>query len=455
MSDEPQYRAPWEDEPQDPVAWEAAPRRRSLGARSQARLKHRRSRRMRLLLGALVLALAIPGLVFAAASQGIRLSDFRLSDIRFPKISLPFLDNDEGRDAQSEAGVPVQQTWLLIGTVEADPSGEAHWISLVSWDRKERRGFVLYIPRSTLVEIPGYGGAPDALAKAMALGREPLQTSTVSNLLGVRLDHHLKISDQAIRALFDKVGGLELDIQSKLSRTEPDGRVQLVFAEGRQHLSGERVAEYLTYVEETGDEISRAVRHATVWSALFEKFRKEGGAQGFRQLMEGSMDLFGTSAEPAVLGGFFENFVAASPENVIFETMPVTAQGIETGSQLYRPDLEGVQRMVERYLAASRPEGAGQPGRRVQILNGNGVPGVGQDVAKALIPKGFRVVLDANAKSFDYEVTQIVVYSDSKETLAIAEEVREALGTGEILISRQPQSVVDVTIVVGKDYPKR
>ncbi len=89
----------------------------------------------------------------------------------------------------------------------------------------------------------------------------------------------------------------------------------------------------------------------------------------------------------------------------------------------------------------------------MEILNGNGAEAVGQDVAERLRGGGYRVVLTGNADSFDYETTLIVVYDDTPEQLAMAEDVRERLGVGEIQRSATPQSVVDATIVVGADFP--
>lgn len=351
---------------------------------------------------------------------------------------------------QQPAGAAGQQTWLLVGTVEADPTGEANWLSVLSWDPGAGRGFMMYVPRSTLTEIPGHG--QDGLAKAMALGREPLATLTTANLLGISFDRYLKISDQAVRALFDELGGVTVEVDRKLTRVAQDGRAQVVFAEGRQHLDGKRVAEYLAFVEEPGDEISRAVRHAKVWSALFDRYRREGQQPVLARTVAQAGDLFVTDAEGDELEAFFGG-LAALPENGIrFETMPVRATGVETGSPLYAPEREAVEGMVNQYLAGSRPKGAGREGRRVEVLNGNGEPGVGHRVADVLIPEGFRIVLNQNAKRFDYDVTQIVVYSDAKDAIEVGEEIRKALGVGEILISRQRQGIVDVTIVVGRDY---
>jgi anionic cell wall polymer biosynthesis LytR-Cps2A-Psr (LCP) family protein len=302
-----------------------------------------------------------------------------------------------------------------------------------------------------IVEIPGFGGGPEVLGRALTLGQEPTLISAASNLLGVQFDHHLRISDQGIRALFDKVGGLTIEVDQKLTRRDPDGKVRVVFAEGRQHLDGGRVSEYLTFLDEGGDEISRAVRHASIWSALLEEYRSKGVPELNKLLVE-SKDLFSLDAEVEALAKFLEPFVSESADSVQFETLPVQAQAVQSGSQLYGPDAEAIDRMVERYLAGSRPGGEGRSGKRMQILNGNGTPGIGEEVAGKLLPKGFQLVLDANAIRFDYEKTQIVIYSDSKKAQAMADEIRQALGVGEILISRQKQSIVDVTIVVGKDY---
>ena len=108
--------------------------------------------------------------------------------------------------------------------------------------------------------------------------------------------------------------------------------------------------------------------------------------------------------------------------------------------------------MSER-LRPSVPSADASVGRRVQVLNGNGVPGIGQQVAEALQPGGFRLVDPGNASSFDVPRTRILVYDDSPAQVAAAQEIRELLGVGEIEVSEVPVSVVDITVIVGLDYP--
>src|SRR5207237_9417907 len=87
---------------------------------------------------------------------------------------------------------------------------------------------------------------------------------------------------------------------------------------------------------------------------------------------------------------------------------------------------------------------------RVQVLNGTGAIGASPRVAERLVPVGGRVVLSGNADSFAYAQTQIVFYDRSHQQAA--ERLRQSLGTGRLVLSRQPLDVVDVTVVVGKDF---
>jgi LytR cell envelope-related transcriptional attenuator/LytR_cpsA_psr family len=84
------------------------------------------------------------------------------------------------------------------------------------------------------------------------------------------------------------------------------------------------------------------------------------------------------------------------------------------------------------------------------VQNGNGAPGVGEQVARRIIPAGFRVVLSQNAQSFDIPSTDI--FANGKRNVPDAQRAREALGIGQVLASSVPSGVGDITIVVGKDF---
>jgi hypothetical protein len=89
---------------------------------------------------------------------------------------------------------------------------------------------------------------------------------------------------------------------------------------------------------------------------------------------------------------------------------------------------------------------------RVQVLNGNGVPGIGEEVAELLQGEDFRVILSGNAQRLNYKETLIVTYDETTGGQATAERAQELLGVGKVQVSAQGQGIVDLTIVVGKDF---
>jgi len=61
-------------------------------------------------------------------------------------------------------------------------------------------------------------------------------------------------------------------------------------------------------------------------------------------------------------------------------------------------------------------------------------------------------VLSGNANRLDYDTTQIVIYESTPEAQAAGERAGELLGVGNLQVSVNQQGIVDVTIVVGKDF---
>ncbi len=85
----------------------------------------------------------------------------------------------------------------------------------------------------------------------------------------------------------------------------------------------------------------------------------------------------------------------------------------------------------------------------VIVLNGSGVPGIGEAAAERLLPGGFRVAVSQNASDFDHPETLIVV--GSPDDVGLGERVRDLLGVGSVSVS-VGSGIAPVTVVIGKDF---
>jgi hypothetical protein len=195
------------------------------------------------------------------------------------------------------------------------------------------------------------------------------------------------------------------------------------------------------------DDIDLGSRHLAIWDGLFDRFDNEprGLSRGIRA---GEAVLAESDSSGNEIARFFERLTELPRGSLHLVSLPV--QPVAAGEdELYSTDV----RELQGFVAANLPgadRGADQT--RVQILNGNGEPGIGKEVAELLVGKGFRVILSGNARRLDYQKTLIVTYDSSDEGLALAERAQRLLGVGEVQISVQQQGIVDLTIVVGKDF---
>lgn len=307
---------------------------------------------------------------------------------------------------------------------------------------------ILLLPPATVVDVPGYG--LENLGRAFGYGGSPLLDATVDNLLGVDFDAVVEVSRQGWSSLFSRVGGLTVAVDDTLALRAEDGSREVRFRPGEQHLDGPRLAELLTFEAADDGELSRLARAGDVLETLFA--RLAGDPSAFGAVFGDGAPMLDAPIPAEQVRSLFAGVVEAHSAGTLdVLTLPVSALDGGT-SESFRIDRERAGALVAQRFADSVPEGAAQGGRRLHILNGNGRPGIGEEVARRLVPAGFTVVKTGNADSFDHETTRILIYTDDEEQRELAQEIKELLGVGRIERSLTPQSVVDITVVVGRDF---
>ena len=252
----------------------------------------------------------------------------------------------------------------------------------------------LVIPSSALVVVPGQGES----TVGEALDLPPRQAATaVSNLLGVWIDEEATIDADRLAEVADAAGGILI---------------------GGETATGRDVADMLAEPDAGGVAALQIVLEALL-----------------------SSDVEWTSADFADAenpGSVARALSAAAGSEV------ATLQVDEVASGIFRASPEQVtDALVEAF------GGPAEEAVPVIVLNGNGVPGIGEAVAERLLPGGFRVAVSQNASDFDHPETLIVV--GSPDDVVLAERVRDLLGVGSVSVS-VGSGIAPVTIVVGKDF---
>lgn len=350
---------------------------------------------------------------------------------------------------EEAAPIAGEDGYTLLLVRHGEGVGTASSATLLAGGRSDGPSLVLFLPVGTLVDIPGVG--TDRLGLAYQYGGAALLHATVENVLGVAVDEIALVDDSGLGAFLDRLGGLPIEVPGRLVTWRADGSAEVRFEPGRQFLDGARLAEYWGFRARGEDELAALSRQQRVLEAVVEAASEPEVADDL--LADGAPQL-DTAADAGWLRELFVRLSAAQDAGELrFALLPVEPFGGDgpDGGATFRVRQAALEELVSGPLAASVP-GDGLAPVRIQVLNGVGVPGVGQQVDERLDRGQFRIVVTDNARHFDFTETQILVYDESDASLAAARRVREQLGVGTIQVSRQPQSVVDLTIVVGADF---
>ena len=92
---------------------------------------------------------------------------------------------------------------------------------------------------------------------------------------------------------------------------------------------------------------------------------------------------------------------------------------------------------------------------QVEILNGCGTPGIAAKFSKLLRDKRVDVVRSENADHFEYEKTVLIQRNENIDGM---KHVAQVLGFNienpeKVITSIDPNLDVDLTLIIGKDYP--
>jgi hypothetical protein len=347
------------------------------------------------------------------------------------------LDSTDGREL-SEVGDPAAPGWLALTEptptmllVQTDDKGVADSLTVMSLTG-EGAGGIIFIPITTVLDIPGIGGVPLNSASQKG-GNEALQKG-VEGLLGVGMAEVAVVTPAQWARLVGPVGSVSVDNPDDVSVVK-NGERRTLFPKGAVSLAPADVSTYLATRNPGESDLNLLVRHKAFWDAWLRKI--------------------GTSNDPNAVPGEAESGIGRfvrtlAAGRVEMAPLPVKVGRIPNSTdELQVPVKEDVQALVAKMVAF--PIGA-PPGARakVRLLDGTGKLDHGLKAAPLIVKGGGQIDQVGNAASFGQATTQLEYFDDAR--LADVQEMQRALGMGEIVKSTAAGSTAEVTITLGEDF---
>jgi hypothetical protein len=321
------------------------------------------------------------------------------------------------------APAPVPARTLLIGHL--DPTHRLDLLAVAGIDRGGRVGSVVFVPTSTLVEVPSFD--TQALIDVPRLGSSTLLETTVANALGLNFTNMILVNDTQLAELLAPADHLNVTFVNSVQINDAAGT--LAFSSGQATISAAD-ATRLLIGPATGGELEHLVAVQAVLEAWFARLRSASVAVATERVT-----------------GSAHALVALAGTDVSFDTIPVDelSSGSVTRYELQEP-------AANTLVRADLPDGIITTGRRprVEVLNGTGAIALTQAVARRIVPAGGEITLTGNVPGFGVHHTSVVYYQPAE--LTAARRLAAALGVGSVAEGNIPIDVVDLTVVVGADF---
>lgn len=239
----------WLDK-KEPTEEERAARRERREAHKKKVRRQRRLRRALVVVAAGLSVLLVLGLVWYQYIFG--------GLDRMPRVA-----------GQAGADTPGEN-FLVVGTNPSEPVADRNprlgWgndfansdlVMLLHLDRDKHSMYVISIPGSSAVEIPGRGAGK--LSDAYAVGGAKLYVRTVEELTGIRLDRVMTIDLNAFKEMTDILGGVTVNVPSAVCDEPKEPR----------RLDGAKALEYIALRScMPGKDLDRVARQQSLMKAL-------------------------------------------------------------------------------------------------------------------------------------------------------------------------------------------
>ncbi|MBD1873335.1 LCP family protein [Nodosilinea sp. FACHB-131] len=334
-------------------------------------------------------------------------------------------------------------------------AGRTDTLLLVRVDAEAGTLNVMSIPRDTRVQIPGFG--MDKINQANVLGGPELVAQTVGyNLGNIQIDRYVRINTSAFREMVDLVGGIEVNVPTRMEYTDRTQGLYIDLYPGWQTLNGDQAEQFARYRKDSGD-IGRVQRQQMLLKALRERLTNPAVLPKLPQalrVVERYVDTNLTLEEMLAIANFGLEMDSDQLQMVMLPGRFSTPA--EFNASYWLPNWEASATVMQNFfqaegvsIYADNSQGNYVADLSIAVQNASGQPDQAASVADYLRENGFSNVYIIDDLSTTMARTEVVAQRGDVES---ARTVESLLGVGLALSESTGDLDSDITIRVGQDW---
>jgi len=336
-------------------------------------------------------------------------------------------------------------------------------IMILHADPQAEKASILSIPRDLWVTIAGTNRR-QRINTAFDVGPTTL-IQTITNNLGVPINHYVEVDFIGFRNLVNQVGGVPIYVPAPARDFYSDLRIPTagcIALDGNQALGWVRSRHYQYYEAgrwhtDPSSDFGRIKRQQD----FIRRLMKKAISRGIRNPIKLNQ-LLGTAVKNVTIDkqmstkdifSLGKRFRSLDPQSVAMYTLPVDQARIG-GADVLRLKEPDAQQVITLFQNQSSSPSGGAPVNlptsavRVRTLNGTGQSGVASRAAAALSSFGFQNVATGDADAFTYSQT-VIRYGKGQRDKA---RLMQAYLKWGATLRADPTLTVDVVLVVGRGF---
>lgn len=355
-------------------------------------------------------------------------------------------------------------------------------------DPVARTAGMISIPRDLYVTIPGTDGCsgahdgkcrintawPQGEAIKLPGGGPALAMKTVSQFLGVPIDHYAQVDFDSFVNFIDIIGGVDIESTQRLV-LDPLGTGKdkfVITCCGMRHLNGERALAYARYRKTAGGDVDRSARQQQIIMAVRDKLTDPANfttymakAPEMYKALQAGIHTSLTLSDALKFAALMTTIQPANITRAVIDEQMVRYANLILGKQaaaVLVPVPEAIRQLRDQVFSGGQPIGPiaqgdaaalmKADGARVQVTNASYTADLDQRTGRYLQAQGLAVV-QVGERMQGREKTVVVIHTPKLYTLRyLISPLGLVASSAQIVFQPDPAASVDIEIRVGTDW---
>ena len=376
----------------------------------------------------------------------------------------------------------LKEIKVLILGVSTDLDSElTDTIMVASYDPNTQKANLLSIPRDTFTgKYKSKATASQKINCLYNISRNPQKTlDAVNEITGLDIKYYVLVRTEALIKLVDAIGGVEFDVPMNMYYTDKTQNLVIDLKEGTQIINGNKAEQLLrfrhnndgtSYPIEYGDnDFGRMRTQRDFIMTTLKQTLKPGNIFKIGEILEIAHENVETNLELSYVKDYIPYAVEFNTDNMKTATLPGTTPDMkETNNvSIFLVDKIETEKLIQSMFYSDLTETETENENtnsisnntvstnsktsskiEIELLNGSGDKTKLEKAKKLLENAGYDVEKTGNTTS----ISKTIITNKKDVTDEKLKDIKETLGVGSISTNKSSTSLVDVTIVIGKDF---